>query len=90
LRGLGEHQIHPHTHSDEKYERSKQGLIGEIPNDVNMVIWTSWAPSKIKFFHFFAWIIIKNRLWTMDQLEKRGVAPLGFGGASRLGWVLHT
>jgi hypothetical protein len=32
---------------------------------MNMLVWKSWAPPKIKFF---AWLAIRNRLWTADHL----------------------
>lgn len=33
------------------------------------IIWELWAPPKCKFF---AWLIMQNRVWTADRLQKRG------------------
>ena len=33
-------------------------------------IWKTWAPLKCKFF---VWLAVKNRCWTADRLEKRGL-----------------
>jgi hypothetical protein len=32
------------------------------------LIWQVWAPSKVKFF---VWLILQNRVWTMDRLLQR-------------------
>ena len=32
-------------------------------------VWKAWAPPKCKFF---AWLIIHNRVWTADRLQRRG------------------
>jgi hypothetical protein len=37
--------------------------------NMNKLVWKVWAPPKIKFF---AWLAIRNRLWTSDRLERRG------------------
>jgi len=33
-------------------------------------LWKSWAPSKCKTF---VWLAIRNRCWTADRLQKRGL-----------------
>jgi len=33
-------------------------------------LWKSWAPNKCKVF---LWLAIRNRCWTADRLEKRGL-----------------
>lgn len=33
-------------------------------------IWKSWAPGKCKIF---IWLAIRNRCWTADRLQKRGL-----------------
>jgi hypothetical protein len=33
-------------------------------------IWKSWAPPKC---HFFMWLVVHNRCWTADRLERRGL-----------------
>jgi hypothetical protein len=33
-------------------------------------LWKSWAPGKCKPF---IWLAIRNRCWTADRLEKRGL-----------------
>ena len=32
-------------------------------------LWNNWAPPKHKFF---AWLIIQDRVWTADRLQRRG------------------
>ena len=32
-------------------------------------VWNNWAPPKHKFF---AWLIIQDRVWTADRLQRRG------------------
>ncbi|XP_039855235.1 uncharacterized protein LOC120713315 [Panicum virgatum] len=34
-------------------------------------LWKSWAPSKCKTF---IWLAIRNRCWTADRLQKRGLS----------------
>lgn len=33
------------------------------------IIWKTWAPGKIKMF---AWLLLQNRLWCNDRLQRRG------------------
>lgn len=33
-------------------------------------LWKSWAPNKCKLF---LWLAIRNRCWTADKLERRGL-----------------
>ena len=33
------------------------------------LVWNAWAPPKCKLF---AWMIIQNRVWTADRLQRRG------------------
>ena len=33
------------------------------------MVWKNWAPPKCKLF---SWLIIQNRVWTADRLERRG------------------
>lgn len=40
-----------------------------FPQRRNKVIWKAWVPPKVKFS---AWLAIQNRVWTADQLERRG------------------
>jgi hypothetical protein len=44
--------------------------IGAISTDINKVVWKFWVPQKNNIF--FAWLALKNRLSTMDRLEKQG------------------
>jgi hypothetical protein len=32
------------------------------------MVWKAWATPKVKFF---SWLAIRNRIWTVDRLEKR-------------------
>ena len=36
---------------------------------MNQIVWKNWAPPKCKFF---AWLVINNRIWTADRLQRRG------------------
>jgi hypothetical protein len=39
----------------------------------NKLVWKIWAPPKVKFF---AWLAIRNRLWTAGRLEKKRMGKL--------------
>jgi hypothetical protein len=39
----------------------------------NKLVWKNWAPPKVKFF---AWLAIRNRLWTAGRLEKKRMGKL--------------
>ncbi len=43
-------------------------ILGGIPSISTNVIWKCWAPSKCKFF---AWLLLQNRIWTVDRLQQR-------------------
>ena len=42
---------------------------GLILSPMDSLVWKHWAPPKCKFF---AWLILQNRIWTNDRLERRG------------------
>ena len=44
-------------------------FLGLVKTKLQPLIWKPWAPQKCKFF---AWLIIKNRVWTSDRLATRG------------------
>ena len=44
-------------------------FLGSVKTKLQLLIWKPWAPQKCKFF---AWLIIKNRMWTSDRLATRG------------------
>ena len=44
-------------------------FAGTIHSSMESVVWKTWAPRKCKLF---SWLIIQNRVWTADQLERRG------------------
>lgn len=44
-------------------------FLGSVDTDLPRIVWRSWAPPKCKFF---AWLVINNRIWTADRLQKRG------------------
>ena len=44
-------------------------FLGSVKTKLQPLIWKPWAPQKCKFF---AWLIIKNRVWTSDHLATRG------------------
>jgi len=43
--------------------------FGSVKSELKPLIWKPWAPQKCKFF---AWLVIKNRVWTSDRLATRG------------------
>lgn len=47
----------------------KAQFEGSIISPMPKIVWNSWAPPKCKFF---AWLIIKDRVWTADRLQRRG------------------
>jgi hypothetical protein len=47
----------------------KAQFFGATLTDMNKMVWKVWAPPKVKFF---AWLAIRNRIWTADRLERRG------------------
>ena len=42
---------------------------GRLRSDTGDLIWKTWAPGNIKFF---TWLLLKDRLWTNDRLQRRG------------------
>lgn len=59
------------TLSGEYITRSAYRLqfLGAAKTIFNETIWKCWAPPKCKFF---AWLILQNRVWMTDRLQKRG------------------
>jgi hypothetical protein len=47
----------------------KMQFLGRPISPLPSEVWKPWAPPKCKFF---AWLIIQNRVWTEDMLQKRG------------------
>jgi hypothetical protein len=47
----------------------KMQFEGHIISTMPDMVWRPWAPPKCKLF---AWLIIQNRVWTADRLQKRG------------------
>ena len=45
-------------------------FLGSVKFDLRWLIWKPWAPTKCKFF---AWLIIRNRVWTADKLAARNL-----------------
>ena len=45
-------------------------FLGSVKFDLRWLIWKPWAPTKCKFF---AWLIIRNRVWTADRLAARNL-----------------
>jgi hypothetical protein len=48
------------------YSTQFQGMVNSFMMEA---VWKSWAPSKSKLF---AWLILQNRVWSADRLQKRG------------------
>jgi hypothetical protein len=44
-------------------------FLGSASTNFNELIWSVWAPSKC---NFFSWLVIQNRVWTVDRLSSRG------------------
>lgn len=58
--------------SDGAYSASsayRAQFVEHTAMDYENLIWKPWAPPKCKFF---AWLIIRNRIWTSDRLAARG------------------
>ncbi|KAI4990269.1 hypothetical protein ZWY2020_038632 [Hordeum vulgare] len=47
----------------------KAQFQGVVKSDFKRMIWTTWAPPRLKIF---AWLLLKNRLWCNDRLQRRG------------------
>jgi len=45
-------------------------FVGSITFEPWKRLWKSWAPNKCKTF---IWLAIRNRCWTADRLQKRGL-----------------
>lgn len=45
-------------------------LVGSVTFEPWKRLWKAWAPSKCKTF---VWLAIRNRCWTSDRLQKRGL-----------------
>jgi len=48
----------------------KNFFVGAITFEPWKKLWKSWAPGKCKTF---VWLAIRNRCWTADRLQKRGL-----------------
>jgi hypothetical protein len=44
-------------------------FIGSTTSIMHKTVWKVWATPKAKFF---AWLLMQNRVWTADRLQKRG------------------
>ena len=47
----------------------KAQLDDSTASKMKSAVWNNWAPPKHKFF---AWLIIQDRVWTTDRLQRRG------------------
>ncbi|GJM89634.1 hypothetical protein PR202_ga05842 [Eleusine coracana subsp. coracana] len=45
-------------------------MIGGVSFEPHKRLWRSWAPLKAKFF---VWLVLWNRCWTSDRLQRRGL-----------------
>ena len=48
----------------------KNFFVGAITFEPWKKVWKTWAPGKCKTF---VWLAIRNRCWTADRLQKRGL-----------------
>jgi hypothetical protein len=44
-------------------------FFGHTSSCMTSLVWKPWAPPKCKTF---AWLVIQNRVWTTNRLQKRG------------------
>jgi hypothetical protein len=44
-------------------------FLGHTKSSMPSLVWKPWAPPKCKTF---AWLIIENRVWRADRLQRRG------------------
>ena len=47
----------------------KMQFLGQVDSMMPTLVWKPWAPSKCKIF---TWLVLQNRVWTADRLERRG------------------
>ena len=47
----------------------KAQFLGMTVSPLDRMVWKAWAPPKVKFF---AWLVLQDRIWTADRLERRG------------------
>lgn len=67
-----EDKIRWHLHSSGQYNASSayDAQFNTLPTtDNKLLIWKTWAPGKTKFFF---WLLLQNRLWCNDRLQRRG------------------
>jgi hypothetical protein len=48
------------------YSTQFEGMVNSFMMEA---VWKTWAPPKCKLF---AWLILQNRVWSADRLQKRG------------------
>jgi hypothetical protein len=53
----------------------KAQFFGASSTNMNTMVWKVWAPPKTKSL---AWLALKNRLWTVDRLEREGGQIVGY------------
>jgi hypothetical protein len=44
-------------------------FMGHTCFNIKALMWKPWGPSKCKLF---AWLVIRNKVWTSDRLATRG------------------
>ncbi|KAI5017913.1 hypothetical protein ZWY2020_042801 [Hordeum vulgare] len=47
----------------------KAQFQGMMKSDFKKIIWKTWAPPRLKIF---AWLLLRDRLWCNDRLQRRG------------------
>ena len=49
-------------------------FAGSTFSPINTLVWYAWAPLKYKLF---AWMLIQNRVWLVDRLQRFGLPNCG-------------
>lgn len=47
----------------------KAQFEGHIKTPFRQLVWSTWAPGRLRIF---AWLLLKDRLWCNDRLQRRG------------------
>lgn len=71
----GEHKGHHHLDTRGvssillQFSIYKAQFRGFTKSSFRKLIWATWAPARLIFF---TWLLMRNRLWCNDRLQRRG------------------